>query len=158
MSGPSERTHWELEHGLPPREVLAALVDFSERRASIWTETSHPAVYQVHAVGPDWAEVTEGIPAAWSRERYDWSTAGLVTLSQLAGNLVESPMGTIRYRIAARDGSGSRITCDRERHYRGDLNSRFRGTLMQLAGGRILRRQFRLGLDRWEGSLTSDGG
>lgn len=158
MSGPSERTHWELEHALPPDGVLAALVDFSERRSSIWIETSHLAVYRVHAVGPDWADVTEGIPAAWSRERYDWSVPGLVILSQLAGNIVES-MGTIRYRIEARGGDGgSHITCDRERHYRGDLNSRLRGALMQTAGGPILRRQFRLGLDRWEASLTSGRG
>jgi hypothetical protein len=156
VSGPIERIHWELQHALPPDEVLAALVDFSERRSSIWIETSHPAVYRVHAVGPDWADVTEGIPSAWSRERYDWSTPDLVTLSQLAGNLVDS-MGSIRYRITALDDGGSRITCDRERHYRGDMNSRLRGTLMQLAGGPILRRQFRLGLDRWEKPLRSGG-
>jgi hypothetical protein len=38
-------------------------------------------VYQVHEVGPDWAEVTEGSKIAggvWAWERYEWSAPGVV--------------------------------------------------------------------------------
>jgi hypothetical protein len=148
VSGPVERTHWELDHGLPPGQVQAALVDFSDRRPRIWTETCHPAVYRVHAVGDRWAEATEGVPGAWSRERYEWTAAGKVTLSQLDGNLVEK-MGRIEYTIVDGPRGGSRVACERTRYFRDDLNSRLRGSMMRLAGSAILRRQFRLGLDRW---------
>jgi hypothetical protein len=148
VSGPVERTHWELDHGLPPGQVVAALVDFSDRRPRIWTETCDPAVYRVHAVGDGWAEATEGVPGAWSRERYDWTVPGTVTLIQLDGNLIEK-MGRIEYTIVDGPVEGSHIVCERKRYFRGDLNGRLRGTIMKLAGGPILRRQFRLGLDRW---------
>ena len=156
MSGPDERTRWELEHALPPAEVIAALTDFSDQRPAIWSETSHPAIYRVHGVGPGWAEATEGIPAAWSRERYDWSSPGSVTLTQLDGNIIERP-GMIQYTINAGAGDGSHIVCERERHYRSDLNSRVRGTLMKAIGGPILRRQFRSGLDRWAAHRRDEG-
>ena len=71
-----------------------------------------------------------------------------MTLTQLDGNLVEK-MGRIEYTIVDASAGGSRIVCERTRYFRGDLNGRLRGTIMQLVGGRILRRQFRLGLDRW---------
>jgi hypothetical protein len=153
VSGPTERTHWELHHALAPDQVVAAMTDFSERRPAIWSETCDPAVYRVHAVGPDWAEATEGLPGSWSRERYDWSTPGVVTLTQLAGNIVET-MGSIRYTISPAAHGGSQIVCDRERHFRGDISSRVRGTLMKSLGGPILRRQFRTGLDRWSALLV----
>ena len=151
--GPTEHTHWELHHALSPDQVVAALIDFSDRRPAIWSETSHPAVYRVHAIGPDWAEATEGVPGAWSRERYDWSTPGTVTLTQLAGNIVET-LGSIRYTISPAAQGGSQVVCDRERQYRGDVTSRARGTLMKLLGGPILSRQFRTGLDRWNALMV----
>src|SRR5439155_20701287 len=29
--------------------------------------------WQLHDRGPNWAEATEGSPAVWARERYEWS-------------------------------------------------------------------------------------
>jgi hypothetical protein len=144
--GPTEHTHWELETLLSPMAVKGALVDFSPRRQVVWKETCHPAVYRVHAMGETWAEVTEGIRRAWSRERYDWSKAGIVTLTQLDSNIAE-PVGTIRYTISPQDGGGAHVACERYRRFRG-LNGRIRGTFMVAFGPRILRWQFRLGLDR----------
>lgn len=143
--GPSERTHWQLDTPLTPEAVVHALVDFSPRRQVIWKETCDPAVYRVHEVGDTWADVTEGIRGAWSRERYDWSDPGVVTLTQLDSNIAE-PVGTIRYTVTSRDG-GARIVCERYRRFRG-LNGRVRGTFMVLFGPRILRWQFRLALER----------
>lgn len=144
--GPTERTHWELGTPLSPKIVLDALIDFTSRREVIWKETCDPAVYRVHNVGDVWAEVTEGIRGAWSRERYDWSVPGVVLLTQLDSNIAE-PVGTIRYTVTARDDGDARVVCDRYRLFRG-VNGRIRGTFMVLLGSRILRWQFRLALDR----------
>jgi hypothetical protein len=144
--GPTERTHWELETPLSPEALTDALVDFTPRRERIWKETCHPAVYRVDAVGDTWAEVTEGVPYAWSRERYDWSQPGVVTLTQLEANIAE-PVGTIRYTITPRPEGGSRVVCDRYRRFRGP-RGRVLGTFMLVFGPRILRWQFRIALER----------
>jgi len=144
--GPIEHTHWQLDTQLTAEVVRAALVDFSPRREVIWKETCDPTVYRVHAVGHTWAEVTEGVSYAWSRERYDWSVPEAVTLTQLAANVAE-PVGTIRYTIAPQPDGGARVVCERYRVFRG-LRGRVLGTFMVLFGARILRSQFRIALDR----------
>jgi hypothetical protein len=148
--GPTERTHWELDSPLSVEAVTDALVDFSPRRQVIWKETCDPAVYRVHEVGPTWADVTEGVSYAWSRERYDWSLPGVVTLTQLEANIAE-PVGTIRYVVSRLPDGRARIVCDRYRLFRGP-RGRALGTFMVMFGPWILRRQFRAGLRRWEGA------
>jgi len=144
--GPIEHTRWQLDTPLTAEAVVDALVDFSPRRQVIWEETCDPAVYRVHAVGHTWAEVTEGVAHAWSRERYDWSLPEVVTLTQLEANIAE-PMGTIRYKIAPLPDGGARIVCERLRVFRGPPG-RVLGTFMVLFGSRVLRSQFRIALDR----------
>jgi hypothetical protein len=147
--GPIEHTRWQLDTPLGADAVRAALVDFSPRREVIWKETCDPAVYRVHAVGHTWAEVTEGVSYAWSRERYDWSMPEVVTLTQQEANIAE-PVGTIRYTIAAQPDGGARVVCERYRVFRGP-RGRVLGTFMVLFGARILRSQFRTALDRVAG-------
>lgn len=144
--GPIEHTRWQLDTPLAAEAVLTALVDFSPRRQVIWKETCDPAVYRVHAVGHTWAEVTEGVSYAWSRERYDWSVPEVVTLTQLDANIAE-PVGTIRYTIAPLPDGGARVVCERYRVFRGP-RGRVLGTFMVLFGSRILRAQFRDSLKR----------
>ena len=63
-----------------PDVVLAAAIDFSERRPEIWTMLA-PEMYQVHEVGAASADVTEGsavMGGIWAREEYDWSLPGTV--------------------------------------------------------------------------------
>jgi hypothetical protein len=147
--GAIEHTRWQLDTPLAADAVVAALVDFSPRREVIWKETCDPAVYRVHAVGHTWADVTEGVSYAWSRERYDWSLPEVVTLTQLEANIAE-PVGTIRYTIAAQPDGGSRIVCERYRVFRGS-RGRMLGTFMVLFGRWILRSQFRAALERMAG-------
>jgi hypothetical protein len=144
--GPIEHTRWQLDTSLSADQVKAALVDFSPRREVIWKETCDPAVYRVHGVGTSWAEATEGVSYAWSRERYDWSVPEIVTLTQLESNIAE-PVGTIRYTIAQLPDGGARIVCERYRVFRG-LRGRMLGTFMVLFGPRLLRAQFRASLGR----------
>jgi hypothetical protein len=144
--GPIERTRWQLDTPLGADAVIAALVDFSPRREVIWKETCDPAVYRVHAVGHTWAEVTEGVAYAWSRERYDWSVPEVVLLTQLDSNIAK-PVGTIRYTVAPLPDGGARIVCERYRVYRGARGGVL-GTFMVLFGSRILRAQFGKSLER----------
>ncbi len=144
--GPIEHTRWQLDTSLSAQAVRSALVDFSPRREVIWKETCDPAVYRVHAVGHTWAEATEGVSYAWSRERYDWSEPEVVTLTQLESNIAES-VGTIRYTIASLPDGGARVVCERYRVFRG-LRGRVLGTFMVLFGPRILRAQFQTSLER----------
>lgn len=90
-----EHTRWVLRSGLTPDAIVAALTTFTDDRVRIWRETSHPAVYGVHEVGAGWAEVTEGVPYAWSRERYDWSVPRIVSLRQLESNIAIPTEGRI---------------------------------------------------------------
>ena len=147
--GPIERTRWQLDTPVSSDAVTGALVDFSPRRQVIWKETCDPAVYRVHAVGHSWAEVTEGVSYAWSRERYDWSVPEVVTLTQLEANIAE-PVGRIRYTVSPLPEGGTRIVCERYRVFRG-FRGRLLGTLMVLFGAPILRGQFRKSMDRVAG-------
>jgi hypothetical protein len=142
-----EHTRWVMRSDLSPDAIVAALTTFSDDRARIWRETSHPDVYHVHEVGPDWADVTEGVPSAWSRERYDWSVPGVVTLRQLDSNIAIAADGLIEYRIEP-DGTGSVVHCDRRRSFRPTRAGRLAGTYMNVFGSWILRRQFAAGLAR----------
>jgi hypothetical protein len=72
--------HFQVATDLPPAAVLGALTDFSDRRPDLYRniDRSH---FRVHALGPGWAEVTEGNVLAWERNRYEWdSAAGTVTV------------------------------------------------------------------------------
>ena len=144
MHGPIEDTCYELTVPATPGDVLLALTDFGPLRPQIWPETSHPRVYRIHEVGGDTADVTEGLPRTWSRERYDWSQPGIVTLTQIDSNV--SRDGVIRYRLTPSAG-GTRIVCERHREFYG-LRGRLAGTVMTTLGAQILRRQPRNGIER----------
>jgi len=81
---------------LPAERVLAAARDFSLRRAEVF-----PAVridhFEVHDLGDDWADVTEGTPAGiginWERCRYDSSRPGSVRATVTSSN-VYAPSGS----------------------------------------------------------------
>lgn len=144
MNGPIEDAHYEIQVPYSGADVLQALIDFGMLRPRIWPETSHPGVYRVHRLGAHEAEVTEGTPATWSRERYDWSDPTVVTLTQLDSNV--SRNGIIRYRIVE-SGDDTLIVCDRHREFYG-FRGRLAGTVMKAFGTLILRRQLRSGIER----------
>jgi hypothetical protein len=145
--GVREHTQWAMSSSLPPDAVIRALTDFGDDRSRIWPETSHPAVYRVHALGPSWAEVTEGVPFSWSRERYDWSTPGVVTLAQLESNVANPRGGRIVYTVRSAP-SGSRIECDRRRNFRATPRGLIAAAIMRTIGPRLIRQQFARSLDR----------
>jgi hypothetical protein len=60
----------------PPEKVMAAMIDFSDRRPEIWPNLS-AKIYQAHSVGENTADVTEGTTlvggGVWERVTYEWT-------------------------------------------------------------------------------------
>lgn len=105
---------------LSPEEVLTAARDFSERRAEMWPDV-HVEFLQVHQIGEDYAEVTEGNPwpigHVWERLRYDWSEPHALRGTVIDSNLFK-PGSTWELRALPENG-GSRVEIRAVRHLRG---------------------------------------
>ncbi len=68
--------------------IVKALTDFSARRAELFpnVDTDH---LQVHSVGANEADVTEGssvLGGIWERNHYDWSTPGVLKVETTDSN------------------------------------------------------------------------
>jgi hypothetical protein len=109
------------EHsGLPPETILAAARDFSPRRAQLWPDV-HVEYLQVHELGEDHADVTEGNPwpigYVWERLRYDWSDPRALRGTVLESNLFEP--GSTWELWATPEAGGTRVEIRAVRHLRG---------------------------------------
>jgi hypothetical protein len=126
-----------LDSDVPAETVLAAITDFSPRRPKLWPNLD-PAIYKLHDVGADWADVTEGSKFAgriWARERYDWSTPGVVRATVVESNIFKS--GIWELKVTARDG-GSHVELLNDRRLKGLRGSILTG-IMSVVGPRIVR-------------------
>ena len=105
------RVDLDVETRVPPERVQAALLDFSERRPELWPGIT-PSLYHVYEVGETSAEIKEGTKmpggAFWARERYDWSTPGLVTWTVRESNFC-APGSYVSAAISQRGDGGSLI-------------------------------------------------
>ncbi|MFL6177853.1 MAG: hypothetical protein ACJ715_14460 [Ornithinibacter sp.] len=131
-------TRFTVRTTLPPDQVLTVLTDFGPERAHRWPNTDQ-AHYQVHEVGPDWAEVTEGNAMGWERERYSWDAgAGTVSIDTLDSNLW-GPGSGWRYVIEpTAAGSEVHVTLTRAPK---SLLGRVVGALIPVVGARTLGKQ-----------------
>jgi len=74
---------FDLTSTLSPAELMAVLTDFSPTRAEIWP-TIDAEHLEVHALGDNWADVTEGTASAWEHAHYEWDDlAYRVTITTL---------------------------------------------------------------------------
>ena len=129
---------FRLETQLPAPRVLAAATDFSERRPQIWSGID-PQRYRVHSLGPTWAEVTEGggkLGGIWARERYDWSTPGVVT-AEVQDSNVFRPGSRWELRVSPTDVGGSVVEWRSSRLPRG-VKGRIVVAMLRVAGRRHL--------------------
>jgi hypothetical protein len=150
------RIEMDLETAIAPERVTAALLDFSERRPEIWPGIE-PSLYRVHSVGATSADVQEGSKMGgtqiWARERYDWSTPGVITWTVVESNFCE-PGSFVSAAISPRDGSGSRVHLTWSRTSK-SLLWRLFGRLMVLTGGAPVKASFRAGMARLEQERAS---
>ena len=131
--------HIHAETPVPPERILAALTDFTDRRFDYWPNLDQ-RLYQVHATGDTWAEVTEGAAFAggiWERGRYDWSTPGVVRLEVTDSNAFR-PGSYWEYRISPDGRGGSHVELTVHRLPR-TAKGRLLTLLQGLFGRRIVR-------------------
>jgi hypothetical protein len=102
---------FDLETSASPERVISALTDFSERRPDIWPGLSRDW-YQVYSVGETTAEIREGTggkrSSIWARERYDWSTPGVVKWT-VQESPFSKPGSFVSAKVDPKEGGGSRI-------------------------------------------------
>jgi hypothetical protein len=133
------RITFEVTTRVPAERFIAALTDFSPRRAEMWPNIDEQHL-KVHEVGDTWADVTEGSSLAggvWERNRYDWSTPGVVRVETVESNTWR-PGSSWRYQTEpTATGSRIQVTVDRRP---ASLRGRLIGVLLLVAGRRALRR------------------
>jgi hypothetical protein len=141
---------FDVETPLSPKRVLAAVTDFSERRPEIWSGIDSKQ-YRVHALGEDFAEVTEGggeFGGIWARERYDWSSPGKV-IAQVVDSNVFRPGSRWELRVRPTPAGGSRVEWTSLRQPN-SLKGRLVVLALRIAGRRHLRGYLRQTLTRLE--------
>jgi len=106
----------DVESDISAERMLAAATDFSERRPELWPDISRE-FWRLHDRGPSWAVATEGSPAVWARERYEWSGNRVVGTTQESN--VFHPGGTWTLTAQPRDGVGSHIQIVLDRRFKG---------------------------------------
>ena len=131
-------TRFTVHTSLSPSEVMGLLTDFGPDRATRWPNVDD-AHFQVHGLGPDWAEVTEGNAMGWERERYSWdAAAGTVAIDTLDSNLW-GPSSGWRYELTpAAGGTDVQVTLTR---VSASVRGKLIGALIPLVGARTLGRQ-----------------
>lgn len=140
-------TQFTVHTSLSPDEVMTLFTDFGPDRAGRWPNIND-GTYEVHDVGEDWAEVTEGNSMGWERERYTWdAAAGTVSIDTLDSNLW-GPGSGWRYQLApAAEGTDVKVTLTRVPN---SLRGEVVGALIPVVGARALARQFQSVLRRAE--------
>ncbi|MFF1873902.1 hypothetical protein [Streptomyces sp. CB03911] len=128
-----------LVSSLSPSAVLAVLTDFGPGRPEAWPsiDADH---FEVHGLGENWAEVTEGTAAAWERARYDWEPGGdEVTITTLDSKLF-GPGGGWLFRLTP-EGDGTRVDV-RLTRTPGSVKGKVLASLLPVVAPASLRKSF----------------
>jgi len=75
-----------------PEQFVAGLTDFGPGRSKLF-KNSADSYLQVHNIGPNEADVTEGSGGIWERLYYNWSDVHHVTLKTTDSNLFGGASG-----------------------------------------------------------------
>jgi hypothetical protein len=145
------KIHYEADGTISAAAFIAALTDFSDRRPALWPGLD-AKYFQLHGAGETWADVTEGtdvLGGVWARERYDWSSPGVVRLT-LQEAIDFRPGTTTVYRVADRPGGGCHVTVDFQR-IAASMRGRFVGVVVQATGARRFRKELEVALGRLAG-------
>jgi hypothetical protein len=148
-----------LDTALPPQSVLAAAVDFSERRSKVF-----PAVEEkhltVHSVAETSADVTEGtgtgIGVSWERCRYEWPRTGTVTATVTDSNVYT--VGSKWELTVDATHAGSRVEMTWVRRFRRSPRGALFATAFRLIGRPMFRkyaRQIMANMEAVEAEPTS---
>jgi hypothetical protein len=137
----------DIDAAVSAERMMAAATDFSERRPELWPNISRE-FWKLHDRGPSWAEATEGSPAVWARERYEWSDNRVVGTTQ-DSNVWQSG-GTWALTVEPRNG-GSHIQMVLDRRWKG------RGWVFCVPVALFGRRMFERNLQKTLAVIASRG-
>lgn len=130
---------FHLDSTLSASDVLDVLTDFTPARPEAWP-TIDAEHFEVHGLGADWADVTEGTASAWEHARYEWDAdAGRVAITTLDSK-VFGPGGGWVFQVTP-TGSGSRVDVELTRHP-ATLKGKVLAALLPLVAPRSLRTSF----------------
>src|SRR6266849_2098930 len=150
------RIHFQVQTEITPGGVLAALTDFTERRAQVWPNID-VAHFKVHGSGAGWADVTEGNSLAggiWERSRYEWGTTpGMIRTTTLESNTWRPGSGW-SYQLKPTPTGGTRIDVTVLLLGRG-IKGRTLGITLAFFGAHILRSDMQQVLRRIGSATTA---
>ena len=132
---------YSAETSVPPERVIAATIDFTDRRPDLWPGLTR-SQYKVLEKGETSALVQEGTGILRVVERYDWSQPNVVRWTVQESNFLRP--GTVwELRASPRADGGTRVDVTLERNYKG-----WRGMIPQVGldifgGPRMLGRLLR---------------
>ena len=122
---------------LSPDEVLRILTDFGPTRSQTWPGVDDEHL-KLHEQGDGWADVTEGNPGTWERERYTWDAgAGTVSATTTDSN-VWAAGSRWDYALTPLD-HGTHVSVTLTRHGR-NLKGRLIAALLPVVGGSVVRK------------------
>ncbi|MGC5165457.1 hypothetical protein [Luteimicrobium sp. DT211] len=120
-------------------ELMAILTDFSPARPDAWP-TIDADHFEVHAVGDDWAEVTEGTASSWERARYHWDLDRGRVVVTTHDSKVFGPGGGWIFQLTAED-DGTRVDVELTREPRG-AKRKLLAALLPVVAPSSLRKSF----------------
>ncbi len=139
------RVEFDIATEVPPEKIIGALTDFTERRPELWPGLKAKE-YRVYELGETSAVVREGNGGqVWARERYDWSTPGVVRWEVVESGFC-APGGFVEVKIDP-SGGGSRIHVTWERQPT-TFAARLIVGLIVLTRGAPVKSSIKKGLDR----------
>ncbi len=136
------RVHFRVHTGLSPDTVLRALTDFGAGRADVWPNID-AAHFELHDLGPGWADVTEGSAVAggvWERSRYEWDAAAGTVTALTSDSNTWGPGSRWDYVLTPAAGGGTDVDVSAARIGRG-VKGRLLGAVIGLVGSPMLRSQ-----------------
>ncbi|GAA4849594.1 hypothetical protein GCM10023221_31330 [Luteimicrobium xylanilyticum] len=131
---------FHLTSALSATELMEILTDFSSARPDAWPsiDADH---FEVHAIGDDWAEVTEGTASAWERARYDWDVERRRVVVTTRDSKVFGPGGGWTFQLTPEDDGTTRIDVELTREPEG-AKRKLLAALLPLVAPSSLRKSF----------------
>jgi len=131
MAGPAIYD-FTIETTVPPRRLLTAATDFSERRPDLWPNITRER-YHVFSVGDHTADVEEGSFPVRHRYRYEWTDDGIVRAITTEASVMTT--GSVwEMRVRPREDGGSLVHVHVEMSFKGAVRPLGR-LVMRLNGG-----------------------
>ena len=131
--------HMHATTNATPEEFIAALTDFGPGRSTLFGN-SDDGFLQVHELGDDHADVTEGSGGVWERLAYDWTNPRHVVATTTDSNTWGRNSGHT-YELTPRDDGTTDVDYTVVREGK-NLHGRFLGIVLGTVGKSVLTKAF----------------